>query len=92
MKPVGETGLDTRRRRSNRPGNSQANGPQVDGTLESSGAAFAVFAHRRGKAIKLEISLIAGISQVLRQRGLIVAPILVRQGSIVTQDFKYEYI
>ena len=39
MKPVGETGKDARRRRSNRPGNSQANGPLVDGSLESSDAA-----------------------------------------------------
>ena len=40
---------------------------------------FAVFAHRRGKVIELDISWIAGISQVLRQRGLVGAPILVRQ-------------
>ena len=40
MIPVEETGSRTRRRRSNRPGNSQANGPQGDETLESGRAAL----------------------------------------------------
>ena len=40
MIPVEETGSQTRRRRSNRPGNSQANGPQGDETLESGRAAL----------------------------------------------------
>ena len=38
MIPVGETELEIRRRRrSNRPGNSQAAGPQEDVTLERDG-------------------------------------------------------
>ena len=37
---------DARRRRSNRPGNSQANGPQSDDALESGDTNF-VITHRR---------------------------------------------
>src|SRR6266404_3649294 len=74
LNPAGETGCAARRRgwrrRRNRPGNAQANGPQGDDALESSRASLATA--RLTDGVKPpRLSVVGGeISQVPRQRGL----------------------